>query len=144
MPTDKTKIDLDEKKVDQRVGENIRHIRLLRGLSQGALAEAAGITFQQVQKYEKGTNRVSASRLVQFSIVLSCSLDDLFEGTKDEMMDGLGIDGKPVSVLSSEATSIALKFDDISDSDIRRRIKALIATLAKSREETEEDELQGA
>jgi DNA-binding XRE family transcriptional regulator len=53
--------------VDTHIGQKIRARRILLGLSQTELADAAGISFQQIQKYEKGTNRVGASRLQQFS-----------------------------------------------------------------------------
>lgn len=50
--------------IDQKIGARVREFRLLRGMSQGALAEKLGITFQQMQKYEKGANRISASALI--------------------------------------------------------------------------------
>ena len=53
--------------LDQRVGERLRSRRLKMGLSQTALGIAAGVTFQQIQKYERGTNRISASRMIQFA-----------------------------------------------------------------------------
>ena len=53
--------------LDQRVGERLRSRRLKMGLSQTELGAAAGVTFQQVQKYEKGANRISASRMMQFA-----------------------------------------------------------------------------
>ena len=56
--------------VDKLVGRNIRVLRLAKGLSQTELADALGITFQQVQKYEKGTNRVGSGRLLKISGVL--------------------------------------------------------------------------
>jgi transcriptional regulator with XRE-family HTH domain len=66
--------------VDAYVGQKIRARRTLLGLSQTELANVAGITFQQVQKYEKGTNRVGASRLQQFSEALGVSPMYFFEG----------------------------------------------------------------
>ena len=66
--------------VDTHVGQKIRARRTLLGLSQTELANAAGITFQQVQKYEKGTNRVGASRLQQFSQALGVPPSYFFEG----------------------------------------------------------------
>ena len=66
--------------VDVHVGQRIRALRMQRGLSQQSLAHAAGLTFQQVQKYEKGANRVSASRLVEFAQVLGVEVGDFFEG----------------------------------------------------------------
>src|SRR6185369_1200179 len=53
--------------LDQRVGERLRSRRLKMGLSQTTLGIAAGVTFQQIQKYERGTNRISASRMIQFA-----------------------------------------------------------------------------
>jgi transcriptional regulator with XRE-family HTH domain len=66
--------------VDTHIGHRIRARRTLLGLSQTELADAAGITFQQVQKYEKGTNRVGASRLQQFSETLGVPPSYFFEG----------------------------------------------------------------
>lgn len=66
--------------VDVTVGENIRLRRKTRGLAQAALAEACGVSFQQVQKYERGANRVSASMLVRIACALDCALIDLFQG----------------------------------------------------------------
>lgn len=64
--------------IDRAVGANIRRMRMARGITQSALAEPLGVTFQQLQKYEKGANRVSASKLVRIAGVLGCSLGDLF------------------------------------------------------------------
>ncbi|MDY0028617.1 MAG: helix-turn-helix transcriptional regulator [Pseudobdellovibrionaceae bacterium] len=66
--------------VDVFVGQKLRSRRNLIGITQESLAEAAGITFQQVQKYEKGRNRLSASRLFQFSRVLDVPVSYFFEG----------------------------------------------------------------
>lgn len=66
--------------VDVYVGQKVRSRRNLIGITQENLAEAAGITFQQVQKYEKGRNRLSASRLYQFSRVLEVPVSYFFEG----------------------------------------------------------------
>jgi transcriptional regulator with XRE-family HTH domain len=67
--------------VDVLVGQNIRIARLQKGLSQTELGERIGVTFQQVQKYEKGANRVGASRLTQIADVLQVPLPVLFEGS---------------------------------------------------------------
>ena len=66
--------------IDRTVGQNIRFQRLQKGMSQEALAGRLGITFQQVQKYEKGANRASASRLVQIASVLRIGVMPLFDG----------------------------------------------------------------
>ncbi|MCB1462090.1 MAG: helix-turn-helix transcriptional regulator [Nitratireductor sp.] len=66
--------------IDVQVGANVRRHRLLERMTQGALGAELGLTFQQVQKYEKGANRISASKLVAIARVLRCTLADLFEG----------------------------------------------------------------
>ena len=69
--------------LDQRIGERLRSRRFKMGLSQTELAAAAGITFQQVQKYERGTNRISASRMIQFAEKLGVSPAYFVEGFGD-------------------------------------------------------------
>jgi len=65
---------------DQYVGSHIRMRRMMLGMSQTTLGDAAGVTFQQVQKYEKGINRVSASRIQQFAKILGVPLPYFFDG----------------------------------------------------------------
>jgi transcriptional regulator with XRE-family HTH domain len=67
--------------VDVAVGARIRLLRKLRGLSQQALAEAAGVTFQQIQKYERGANRVSASMLARIASALDTPVAEMFGET---------------------------------------------------------------
>ncbi|MEM7642469.1 MAG: helix-turn-helix transcriptional regulator [Pseudomonadota bacterium] len=69
--------------VDIHVGKRIRHRRWMVGMTQQQLAEAVGIKFQQIQKYETGMNRVSASRLWEISEVLAVPISHFFEGLKD-------------------------------------------------------------
>jgi transcriptional regulator with XRE-family HTH domain len=64
--------------VDVAVGARIRLLRKMRGLSQQSLAEAAGVTFQQIQKYERGSNRVSASMLAKIAAALGAPVAELF------------------------------------------------------------------
>src|SRR3954464_9693665 len=66
--------------VDKHVGSRMRTRRLLAGMSQEKLGDALGITFQQVQKYEKGTNRISASRLQQIAHIVQAPVSFFFEG----------------------------------------------------------------
>nr|WP_311766179.1 helix-turn-helix transcriptional regulator [Neorhizobium tomejilense] len=68
------------KEYDVLIGRNIRAIRTRVGLTQESLGESLGITFQQVQKYEKGANRVSAGALIHFQKALGCDLKDFFNG----------------------------------------------------------------
>ncbi|MGH1376653.1 MAG: helix-turn-helix domain-containing protein [Alphaproteobacteria bacterium] len=70
--------------IDKHVGAQLRICRNLAGISQEKLAEAIGVTFQQIQKYERGTNRVSASRLFQFAAILDVKIDYFYEGINAE------------------------------------------------------------
>lgn len=87
--------------IDKRIGENVRQIRLMRSLSQEKLGDGLGLTFQQVQKYEKGTNRISGSRIVQMAHILEVGIIDLFQGidinnvkpTRSGLHDFVAIDG---------------------------------------------------
>lgn len=69
--------------IDVIVGNNLRTIRMKSGCTQERLGNACGVTFQQIQKYEAGDNRISASRIVQFSGVLRCDVIEFFVGVKE-------------------------------------------------------------
>ena len=81
---------------DAVVGENIRVARLAAGLSQTALAEACGITFQQIQKYEKGANRVGGSRLMQIAEALNVQAATLLPSSQK---DAIAPNHRPPSIL---------------------------------------------
>jgi transcriptional regulator with XRE-family HTH domain len=74
--------------IDRHVGSRVRMRRMLIGMSQEKLGQTLGVTFQQVQKYEKGTNRIGASRLQHIASVLGVSVDFLFEGAPRSWMAG--------------------------------------------------------
>lgn len=117
------------KAVDILVGRNIRTIRVMRGLSQEKLGEALGITFQQIQKYEKGSNRVSASTLVGISAALSCNVSDLFSGADQP-------NASPIAqpAYTNEAMRVAGEFDKLSP-----RVKRAVARFVTSMIGAEDD-----
>ena len=71
--------------IDVHVGQTVRRIRKAKGVSQEALGDALGLTFQQVQKYENGANRVSASKLFQISRFLDVNVADFFDGLQTDV-----------------------------------------------------------
>jgi transcriptional regulator with XRE-family HTH domain len=71
-------------KIDSLIGEKLRFFRLLKNLSQQDIAKKAGVTFQQIQKYESGTNRISASRLYNLAKILEINLLDFFEDIESQ------------------------------------------------------------
>lgn len=107
--------------IDKTIGSQLRARRHVLKMSQDDLARSAGITFQQVQKYEHGTNRISASRMVQFGQILdvppSYFFGELAKG--DPRSNEIG--------LSAEAVDVAKIFDRTSDPDARRLIKRAIS-----------------
>ena len=121
--------------IDVHVGSRIRLRRNMVSMSQEKLGEALGITFQQIQKYEKGTNRVGASRLQQISKVLGVPVSFFFEDAPgDEPANGMGeaqSSGFVVDFLSSsEGLQLNRAFARISDAKVRRKIIELVRTLA--------------
>jgi transcriptional regulator with XRE-family HTH domain len=118
---------------DQYVGARVRMRRLQLGMSQTKLAEALGVTFQQVQKYEKGANRISASRLQQISNILQAPMSYFFEnasGTsgKSKIADA-SLDYTTKFMASADGVALCKAFMNIKDSALRRRIVALVEAL---------------
>jgi transcriptional regulator with XRE-family HTH domain len=106
------------------------------GISQEKLGESLGITFQQIQKYEKGTNRVGASRLQAIASILNAPVSFFFEGAPNEDGDpvaGLAEEGTPYVgdfLSSSEGIQLNRAFVRITDPKVRRRVLDLVKALA--------------
>jgi transcriptional regulator with XRE-family HTH domain len=114
---------------DITVGQTIRLHRLSRGMSQTTLGKKIGVTFQQVQKYESGANRVSASRLSLIAQVLGIPLSMLFEGTSPGRVPPKG--DTPASLVSNPlAFRLAQAFNQISNKTLRATILQLAETLS--------------
>jgi transcriptional regulator with XRE-family HTH domain len=120
---------------DKHVGSRVRMRRLMLHVSQGRLANALGVTFQQVQKYEKGTNRISASRLQQISDFLKVPVLFFFEGAPNS--DAKGSVEYPGYVMTFFATSdglaLASAFMQIRKAKLRHSIIDMVEQLAVSR-----------
>jgi transcriptional regulator with XRE-family HTH domain len=123
----------DPNYVDVHVGSRLRMRRQIISMSQEKLGELLGITFQQVQKYEKGTNRISASRLFYAAKILGVPVQAFFEDLPDvEGKAGFSEQSSDNTVMSSlmntEGIQLAKAFRD-ADSSTKRK---LIATLARA------------
>lgn len=111
---------------DREVGASIRAHRLLAGMSQGYLAKKIGVTFQQVQKYEKGTNRVGAGRLPQIAEILGVPVGALFK-------DHAGTVSVPVKLVTDNAAvKMLTAYADITDRSVRRNLSELVDRIARS------------
>ncbi len=126
--------------IDVFVGSRVRMRRLMAGLSQEKLADGLGITFQQVQKYEKGTNRIGASRLQAIADILGVHPSFFFqEGDDAAARNGAGDTTREPSEISSFVSSkegIALNraFLKITDPVLRKKIISLVAAVAQTPE----------
>jgi transcriptional regulator with XRE-family HTH domain len=132
--------------IDRNVGNRLRMQRILLNMSQEKLGEALGITFQQVQKYEKGINRISASRLQQISQILNVPPSFFFQNATGKSTGG--DETKGVSDISasqyivdslstSEGLNLNRAFARISEPKIRKRIVDLVTTIADQLEKTD-------
>jgi transcriptional regulator with XRE-family HTH domain len=123
--------------VDSHVGGRVRMRRKLMGIRQDQLAEAIGLTFQQVQKYERGANRISASKLYDIAEVLGVEMGFFFDGLPDpvggEAIDeaGLTLDRTVRTFLDTpEGLELASIFPQIARGKVRRQILDLVRTMA--------------
>ena len=123
--------------IDIHVGSRIRLRRTMLGMSQEKLGESLGITFQQIQKYEKGTNRVGASRLQNISAILNVPVSFFFEDAPGDQAGGTpgmaeaSSSNYVVDFLSSaEGLQLNRAFVKIADPKVRRRLVDLVKALA--------------
>ncbi len=126
--------------IDKHVGARVRMRRMLAGVSQEKLGEALGLTFQQVQKYEKGTNRISASRLQNIAKILGVPVSFFFEGAPlgESLIGGMGEASSPSYVAdflsTSEGVQLNKAFIRITDAKVRRKVIDLVEALATDTE----------
>jgi transcriptional regulator with XRE-family HTH domain len=122
--------------IDKHVGSRVRMRRMMLSMSQEKLGDALSLTFQQVQKYEKGTNRIGASRLQQISHILQVPVAFFFEGAPNfgPQQDGSNDAPSPTYVSDFLATSDGLAltkaFMRIKEPKLRRRIVDLVEEIA--------------
>jgi transcriptional regulator with XRE-family HTH domain len=143
--------------IDRHVGSRVRMRRILLGMSQEKLGEALGLTFQQVQKYEKGTNRIGASRLQQISKTLNVPPAFFFDGAPTFDDDSNNELARPAGIAATDSAAASFVFDFIAtaeglalnkafariqDTKVRKRVIDLVAALA-GEEENGESEKNG-
>jgi transcriptional regulator with XRE-family HTH domain len=119
--------------IDVHVGSRVRNRRLELGMSQGNLGSALGLTFQQVQKYEKGTNRLGASRLQHVSSILKVPIAYFFEGTPGQLKaKGNAPSSVYISdfVASTDGLALMKAFTQIKNADVRHHIVKLVNKIA--------------
>lgn len=109
--------------VDVAVGNRVRELRIRAGITQQTLAKEIGVSFQQVQKYEKGANRMGASRLVQVAGILKIPVATLFQDIDSR--------GAQIAPLDRDASKVARDWTGITDPKTREVMRDVIRALAK-------------
>jgi len=131
--------------IDIHVGKRLRMQRMIRGLSQEALGQILGLTFQQIQKYESGTNRIGASRLYDLARALEVTIDYFYEEIPPQVMAAsprhLARNGgtepevsPPAPLNSREALDLIRTYYRIPDPRVRRRVHELARALGPQTE----------
>lgn len=129
--------------VDVFVGQRLRELRMLAGLSQSDVASALGLTFQQLQKYERGFNRVSASRLYKLAQFFHVPVSVFFEGLEERSHAAEAAGGRAQetesegTLRSREALMLARYFQNIRDPQVRAAIRELAERCANAGEGAE-------
>lgn len=134
--------------VDVHVGKRLRLKRTILGMSQEAIGNAIGVTFQQIQKYERGINRMGSSRLYEFAKVMGVPVSFFFEEFSDFPQSGTGVhkyaapglaeDAAPVfeheQLSSRETLEMMRAYYRITDPQVRKRIFELVKSVADQQE----------
>jgi transcriptional regulator with XRE-family HTH domain len=127
--------------IDVQVGNRVRIRRMLIGMSQERLGDLLGLTFQQVQKYEKGVNRIGAGRLFEMARILNVPIDFFYDGVEATLAAQSGMaesEGAPPVmefVSSGEGLQLSLAFMKIRDAKVRKRVLDLVKSLAEEEEQ---------
>ena len=122
--------------VDVHVGGRMRQVRTMRGISQGQLADLLGLTFQQVQKYERGSNRMSASRLYQLARALDTPLAWFFQEldadrpSRARSADAELSEQETAAIMRRETLELVRVYHQIEDPKLRRKLFQVAQTLA--------------
>ena len=117
--------------LDAEIGRRLRQARLVENLTQDGLAQKLGISFQQVQKYENGTNRVSSSRLWAISRVLGLPITYFYEGLDDSHI-AEAVDSADDLSLPDRTIRVARMLDEMPDGDVKDKVFGLIKAFSKA------------
>ncbi len=124
--------------IDAHVGQRVRLRRMLIEMSQEKLGDLLGLTFQQVQKYEKGVNRIGAGRLFEIAKILGVKVDYLYEGIEEKLSGpahGFAEEAAAPPVMefisSGEGMQLSLAFMRIKDAKLRKKVLDLVKGIAE-------------
>lgn len=128
--------------MDRKIGQRVRARRLEIGMSQEKLADLLGVTFQQVQKYEKGVNRIAASRLFDISTAVDLPVSRFYEGLTGRVAGGVAEAGEDYvndALATPEGAQLMALFASIKNLKVRRRVLDLVKAVADEAAEEKPD-----
>lgn len=114
--------------IDEKIGQNLKELRILRGFSQAELGDLSGVTFQQIQKYENGSNRISASRLYKFSKILDFPVQAFFNG-----ITGV-VSAAVLAQTPTKYVDMIEMLEELNDPKIEKVIKNILKTYSDESE----------
>lgn len=126
--------------IDFHIAQKLRQFRLLKGISQEKLGDLTGVTSQQIQKYERALNRIPASRLFEFSQILSRPVNDFFEDIEADRMyynyDFQSDEGQRAEAreFDQEILPLIRAFKNIENNDVKKSLISLAASIAKPKQ----------
>ena len=118
------------KATEAHIGRRLREARLSRGLSQTALGKRVGVTFQQIQKYERGANRIGGSRLWSLSCILGVPVGYFFEGLSCAEFHSVAASQEELPPLSRDSLQVAKHIELIRDKPLRLQVARLVKSLS--------------
>ncbi|MAL74250.1 MAG: transcriptional regulator [Rhodospirillaceae bacterium] len=116
--------------VDVTVGNRVREMRIRKGLSQQALGDQVGVSFQQIQKYERGTNRMGSSRLIQIADVLDVPVSTFFEGLGKSETTNVS-SASEEGPLNVKASKVAHDWQRIGDERLQTKVAEMMRALSR-------------
>ncbi len=135
-------MNVQKANIDVEIGKKIKELRLIRGMSQSDLGRRIGITFQQIQKYEKGTNRVLVSRLCDLAEALSVDIPYFFTVISEDKAEGLSEGGVKFNyesdgsdAESKEILGLVREYQKIKSKKLRGAVYSLIKSLSSSQDQ---------
>ena len=117
---------------DIHVGKRVRQARLAKGLSQGALGKSLGVSFQQVQKYESGANRIGSSRLWDISVILDTPIEFFFEGLSGDAAHGSRLRENVDRPMTRRTIQLAEAINRLRDENAKIHFLRLIQAYSKA------------
>jgi transcriptional regulator with XRE-family HTH domain len=124
--------------IDKQVGTRMHLRRMMLGMTQTDIGDALGVTFQRVQKYESGVNRINAGRLQQIAGILGVPVTFFFDDTPAKASSLPAEDDPMAGLATSAGLRLVMAFTQITDAELRRRIVHLVEELARAADATKQ------